>query len=124
MRTAGTWALPGASRAGYLFFESSSRSVSLFEHDLLGKPVSAPHQVGAGLFPDHALRMRNGIRVTCAMPEGNARGMKCWGRKNLPREASIAGPMGLHGRKTSSKIGGFCNGTALAEDPARPFTRR
>src|SRR6266699_3936899 len=34
-------------RAGCLFFESSSRSVFLIEHDLFGKPVPT--------FPDHAL---------------------------------------------------------------------
>jgi len=28
---------------------------SWFEHDLIGKPVSTPHQVRGGLFPDHAL---------------------------------------------------------------------
>jgi hypothetical protein len=32
------------------FFESSSRSIFLFEHDLFGKPVST--------FPDHALPAR------------------------------------------------------------------
>src|SRR5258705_7582559 len=35
------------ARAGRLFFESSSRSILLFEHDLFGKPVPT--------FPDHAL---------------------------------------------------------------------
>src|SRR5260370_40319262 len=35
------------SRPGRLFFESSSRSIFLFEHDLFGKPVST--------FPDHAV---------------------------------------------------------------------
>src|SRR5271155_5325220 len=36
-----------SARTGWLFFESSSRSIFLFEHDLFGKPVST--------FPDHAL---------------------------------------------------------------------
>jgi hypothetical protein len=33
-------------RAGWLFFESPSRSIFLFEHDLFEKPVPT--------FPDHA----------------------------------------------------------------------
>ncbi len=37
------------TRAGRLFFESSSRSIFLLEHDLFGKPVST--------FPDHALTL-------------------------------------------------------------------
>src|SRR6266852_2049724 len=41
---------PGAGR---LFFESSSRSISFFEHDLFGKPVST--------FPDHALAKTSGV---------------------------------------------------------------
>src|SRR2546430_16562969 len=39
-----------APRAGRLFFESSSRSIFLFEHDLFDKPVPT--------FPDHALAAR------------------------------------------------------------------
>src|SRR5712692_914506 len=42
MQTSGS-----CSRAGRRFFESSSRSIFLFEHDLFGKPVPT--------FPDHAL---------------------------------------------------------------------
>jgi hypothetical protein len=34
------------------FFESSSRSIFLFAHDLFGKPVPT--------FPDHALAAKNG----------------------------------------------------------------
>jgi hypothetical protein len=36
------------------FFESSSRSSLLLEHDLLRKPVSTPDQVRGRLFRDHA----------------------------------------------------------------------
>jgi hypothetical protein len=32
--------------------------------------------------------------------------------------------MGSRGRKKPSKIWCFCNGTALAQEAARPFTRR
>jgi hypothetical protein len=39
--------LGGLLERDYFFFESSSRSIFLFEHDLFGKPVST--------FPDHAL---------------------------------------------------------------------
>src|SRR5712664_3370836 len=43
-------------RAGRLFFESSSRSIFLFEHDLFGKPVPTHRVVARGhAFPDHAL---------------------------------------------------------------------
>ena len=42
-------------RAGSLFFGSPFLSSVLFEHDLFGKPASAPDQVRDRLFPDHAL---------------------------------------------------------------------
>src|SRR6267142_5159169 len=45
-------------RAGRLFFESSSRSIFLFEHDLFGKPVPTHRVVARGhAFPDHALEI-------------------------------------------------------------------
>jgi hypothetical protein len=34
----------------------------MFAHDLLGKPVSTPHQVRGGLFPDHASAHEHGSR--------------------------------------------------------------
>src|SRR3979409_1193265 len=55
------------TRTGWLFFESSSRSIFLFEHDLRanasrlseGKPVPTHRVVARGhAFPDHALADR------------------------------------------------------------------
>src|SRR5262249_1491646 len=46
------------SRAGRVFFASSSRSSLLVEHDLFRKPVPSPDQVRARLFRNHALAPR------------------------------------------------------------------
>src|SRR5712672_1193649 len=65
--------------------------------------------------------MRNGIRVTCAMPEGNARGMKGCGReKSAARGINCRGD-GFAWAQEAQQNMGFCDGTALAQEPARVY---
>src|SRR6267142_2251098 len=60
---------PGAAlERDDFFFESSFRSIFLFEHDLFGKPVPTHRVVARGhAFPDHALELPRAVSTSLVL---------------------------------------------------------